>query len=93
MFETLEIRTSFVDAIVEWIRISYEMNDSNQLEDIRISLTELPDEKLIEAGKEVEYFENESKSKLAVIERRIVSVEHSIEEGFEKSQVALPLFS
>lgn len=49
MFETLEIRISFVDAIVEWIRVSYEMNDLDQLQHIRNSLTELPDEKLIEA--------------------------------------------
>lgn len=93
MFETLEIRISFVDAIVEWIRVSYEMNDLDQLQHIRNSLTELPDEKLIEAWKEVEAFEKESATTLARIDRQIISVEHSLIEENERTDIQLPLFS
>ncbi len=93
MFETPEIRTSFVDAIVTWIESSYDIHDSIQLEEIRTSLTVLSDEKLIEAGKEVEDFEKSSKDTMGRLNRQVTSVEHSIEEEKERSEITLPLFS
>ena len=93
MFETPEIRTSFVNAIVSWIEVSYEIVDTTQLEDIRLSLSALSDEKLIEAGKEVEGFEKESRETSVRLDRQLVSVEHSIEEDNERANVTIALFS
>ena len=92
MFETAEMRTSFVNAIVSWIQISYEIVDTDQLENIRSSLSALSDEKLIEAGTEVENFEKESKNTMNRIERQVISVEHTLDEDIERLNVPLPLF-
>jgi hypothetical protein len=92
MFETPEIRTSFINAIVSWIETSYDIH-GEQLEDIRSSLTSLSDEKLMEAGKEVEDFEMTSRNTVGVIDRKMIRVEHAIEEDKEKANISLPLFS
>lgn len=92
MFETQEIRTSFINAIAAWIESSYNIH-GEQLEDIRSSLAALPDDELIKAGTEVETFEKESKTTLQRMERQVLSVEHSIEETIERSNVSLPVFS
>lgn len=92
MFETPEIRTSFIGAIVGWIEASSDIH-GEQLEYIRTSLTALPDDELIQAGIEVENFEKESKSALNRIGRQVVSVEHSLEETIERANVPLPLFT
>lgn len=92
MFETPEIRTSFVNAIVAWIESSYDIH-GEQLEDIRASLTSLPDAELITAGTEVETFEKESKNTFQRIERQMVYTEHSLEETIERTSITPPLFS
>lgn len=93
MFETPEIRTSFINAIVSWIEINYDLHENEQLENIRTSLTSLSDEELYHAGEEVETFEKESKNTISRLDRQILSVEHSVEEDQERSNVTLNLFS